>query len=82
MDSAAETAAPLDALLAPLLHRPPAERLEAIARLAQSLQPAAPVMGTILDFAGAWADMPGTDEYIIAAVQAARNSTRPEVSLD
>lgn len=37
---------------------------------------------SMLDFAGAWADMPGTDEEIITSIRNARVSTRSEVSLD
>lgn len=90
---AVPTAAPgssLEELLAELLHLSADEKLEVIARLAQSLQAAAalqpivkaPAKASILDFAGAWADMPGTDEEITASIRSARVFTRPEVSLD
>ena len=74
----------VEELLAELLSRSPAERVEIITRLAQSLQGATATspQPSILDFAGSWADMPGTDEEIIAGIHEARNFTRPEISLN
>lgn len=67
----------------------PDARLELAARLLQTLKsgpPAAPAptppKKTLLDFIGGWADMPGTDEEIMASIRGGRVSTRPEVSLD
>ena len=73
----------VEELVPELLALSPAERVEIITRLAQSLQSAAatPPRASILDFAGSWADMPGTDEEIMADLRAARNFTRPEISL-
>ncbi len=77
----------LEEALSSVLKLSPADRLEVIARLAQSLQAAEAAVPTVaptasmLDFVGAWADMPGTDEEIMATIRQGRTFTRPEVSL-
>lgn len=77
--------------IAELLQLSPDKRLEIITLLAQSLKnAAAPTPGqevgaapkNLLDFAGAWTDMSGTDEEIITQIRAARTFTRPEILLD
>lgn len=81
----------VDQYLAQLAQLSPNARLELIARLSQTLKiaglapthPVAPApKTTLLDFAGAWAEMPGSDEEIMASVRNARSFTRPEISLD
>ena len=77
----------LEELMPQLLRLSANARLEVITRLSQSLQSiptsesVPPAKPTMLDFAGAWATMPGTDEEIIATVRNARNFTRPEIAL-
>ena len=68
--------------VAELAQLSPNGRLELMARLAQTLKSAATAQKSILDFAGAWAAMPGTDEEIIADIRNARHFSRPEISLD
>lgn len=72
----------IDQYLAQLTQLSPNGRLELMARLARTLQNTQLVRKSILDFAGAWAAMPGTDEEIIAGIRNARNFSRPEISLD
>lgn len=74
----------LTRILPELVRLSPAARLEAIQQLITSMQmeAATPPRKTLLDFAGAWADMPGSAEEIIADIRSARNFTRPEISLD
>lgn len=78
----------IDELVAELLYLSPDKKLEIITRLAQSLQGAsaatvaAAAPASLLDFIGAWADMPGTDAEIMADIRSARTFTRPEISLD
>lgn len=80
---AVSEAALIDEYVTRLTQLSPDGRLELIARLSQTLKSAgAPVRKSILDFAGAWATMPGTDEEILTSIREARTFSRPEISLD
>lgn len=72
----------IDQYLVQLVQLSPNGRLDLMARLAQTLKSAAPARKSILAFAGAWADMPGTDAEIMTGIRAARAFSRPEISLD
>ena len=72
----------IDQYLTQLAQLSPDGRLEVLARLARTLKSEAPAQKSILAFAGAWADMPGTDEEIMTGIRAARAFSRPEISLD
>lgn len=63
----------------------PAARLEAISRLVESVKAEAVTPDTrksLLDFAGAWNDIPDSAEELMAEIRASRTFTRPEISLD
>lgn len=75
-------AAALEELMPQLLQLSADARLEVIARLSQSLKSTPSVKKSLLDFAGAWSEMPGTDEEIMAGIRDARHFTRPDISLD
>ena len=80
---AASEEALIEEYVAQLAQLSPNGRLELIARLSQTLKSTgAPAQKSILDFAGAWATMPGTDEEIMTRIRAARTFSRPEISLD
>lgn len=74
----------LTRVLPELVQLSPAARLEAISQLVESMraEPEVAPRKTLLDFAGAWADMPGTDEEIIESIRGARHFSRPPVSFD
>ena len=72
----------IEQYMAQLAQLSPNGRLELMARLAQTLKSAATNRKSILDFTGAWAAMPGTDEELMADIRNARHFSRPEISLD
>ena len=72
----------IEQYLSQLSQLSPDGRLELLARLARTLQSAATAPRSILDFAGAWAAMPGTDEEIMTNIRAARTFSRLDISLD